>query len=109
MKKISLNTTSIGEGEPVYFIAEIAGNFSSNDEAGEYVIGNAYEEKLYDIWHGEKIQKVRDLHKKHTGYKTIEPCKKCYLPRKTKPEIEVIGDKKILVDKYTHRTEEIGK
>lgn len=38
-----------------------------------------------------------------------EPCKECYLPRKTVPVIEMIGNKKIVVDKYTSRTEEIGE
>jgi len=81
----------------------------SNDEAGEYVIGNAYEEKLYDIWHGEKIQAVRELHKKHVGFKEVTPCKRCYLPRKTKPITKVIGGKKIIVDKYVGRTDNIGE
>lgn len=33
MKKINLNGTMVGENEPVYFIAEIAGNFSTFEEA----------------------------------------------------------------------------
>ena len=35
--------------------------------------------------------------------------RKCYLPRKVVPVIEMIGNKKIEVDKYTERTEEIGR
>jgi radical SAM protein with 4Fe4S-binding SPASM domain len=83
--------------------------FCSNDAFGKYIIGNANKESLYDMWHGGKIQYVRDLHKKHIGYKEIEPCKQCYLPRKVAPVIEMIGSKKIEVDKYTERTEEIGR
>lgn len=81
----------------------------SNDEFGEYIIGDANQESLYNIWHGEKIQKVRNLHQKHVGYKEIEPCKKCYLPRKTRPVAEKIGKKTIWVNKYTGRTEQIGR
>jgi radical SAM protein with 4Fe4S-binding SPASM domain len=81
----------------------------SNDEFGEYILGDANKESLYDIWHGEKIRKVRNLHKKHIGYKEMEPCKECYLPRKTVPVIEMVGNKKIAVDKYAGRTEEIGR
>jgi hypothetical protein len=36
-------------------------------------------------------------------------CQKCYLPRRTQPEMERMGERKILVEKYTGRVEEIGK
>ncbi|MFH1820694.1 MAG: radical SAM/SPASM domain-containing protein [Candidatus Nealsonbacteria bacterium] len=81
----------------------------SNDEFGEYIIGDANKESLYDIWHGERIQKARDLHRKHVGYKEMTPCQKCYLPRKTISTVGNIGQKKVSVDKYTGRTEEIGQ
>jgi radical SAM protein with 4Fe4S-binding SPASM domain len=81
----------------------------SNDELGEYILGDANKESLYDIWHGDKIQKVRELHKKHIGYKNVLPCKKCYLPRKTISVAEKIGNKKVFVDKYIGRTENIGE
>ena len=81
----------------------------SNDERGLYIIGDANKESLYDIWHGKKIKKVRELHKKHIGYKKIAPCKECYLPRKTIKIIEKKDKEKIVVDKYKGRTDEIGK
>ena len=40
MKKVSLNGIQVGEGEPVYFIAEIGGNFYTFEE-GERVIKSA--------------------------------------------------------------------
>lgn len=83
--------------------------FCSNDAYGEYILGDAKKESLYEMWHGEKMQYVRSLHKKHIGYKEIEPCKKCYLPRKVAPVAEKIGGGKIIVDKYIGRTEKIGK
>lgn len=79
-----------------------------NDEFGEYVLGGAYQESLYSIWHNEKISKARQLHREHRGYREIEPCKKCYLPRATQPIVETIGGKKIKVRKYKGRVEKIG-
>lgn len=81
----------------------------SNDEFGKYILGDVDKETIYDIWHGERIQKVRDLHKRHIGYKKIEPCKECYLPRKTIPTVEKFGDKHLTVDEYVGRVNEIGK
>ncbi len=80
-----------------------------NDELSEYVFGDAYEESLHAIWHNEKITKTRQLHREHKGYKELGMCQKCYLPRKTQPVMERVGEKKILVEKYTGRVEEIGK
>ncbi|MBA7661815.1 GTP 3',8-cyclase [subsurface metagenome] len=80
-----------------------------NDEFGEYTLGDAYEESLHSIWHNEKISKARQLHREHMGYRELGPCKKCFLPRKTQPTVEKIGNKKIEVEKYIGRAEEIGK
>ncbi len=76
---------------------------------GKYILGDVNKEKIYNIWHGEKIQKVRDLHKKHIGYKEMETCRECFVPRKTTPVIEEIGSKKRIVEKYKGRTDEVGK
>lgn len=81
----------------------------SNDELGEYILGDANKESLYNIWHGKKIQKVRDLHKNHIGYKEIEPCSHCFLPRRTKSIKQRVGKKEVLIDKYIGRTERIGE
>jgi MoaA/NifB/PqqE/SkfB family radical SAM enzyme len=80
-----------------------------NDELSECAFGDAYEESLHSIWHNEKINRVRRLHREHHGYKEIAMCQKCYLPRKTQPVAERIGDREIEVEKYTGRVEEIGK
>ena len=82
----------------------------SNDAAGEYIIGDVNnDDTLYSIWHGEKIGRARQLHRLHRGYMEIEPCKNCFLPRRTIPTVETIGDREITVDKYVGRTDEIGK
>jgi len=81
----------------------------SNDEMGKYILGDVNKEDIYNIWHGKRIEYVRELHKKHIGYKKIEPCKECYLPRKTIKVIEKKSKKKISIDKYIGRTDLIGE
>ncbi|WP_300369462.1 radical SAM protein [Hydrogenimonas sp.] len=49
------------------------------DAEDEYVIGNWREEKLYDLWHKEKYNKIRELHK-NGNYDQIAICRKCFLP-----------------------------
>lgn len=80
-----------------------------NDELSEYVFGDAYEESIHSIWHGEKISKARQLHREHRGYKELVMCQRCYLPRKTQPTVGRIGDRVIEVAKYKGRVEEIGE
>lgn len=81
----------------------------SNDEYGRYIVGDTNTQSLYDIWHGEKMEKARELHLKHIGYKELSPCKDCYLPRKTLAAKEKIGGKDIVVDKYVGAPELITK
>lgn len=81
----------------------------SNDEMGLCIIGDVNFESIYSIWHGIKIQKARELHQSHLGYKEIEPCKHCYLPRTTRPVREKIGDKDVIIDEYIGRSGKIGE
>ena len=32
----------------------------NSDEYGDEIIGNALTEKIYDIWHGEKFNRIRN-------------------------------------------------
>jgi len=81
----------------------------SNDDMGAHIIGDANEESIFDIWHGEEIQEARDLHKRHMGFREIEICRTCFLPRKTIPMVETIEGRKLVINKYAGRTEEIGE
>ncbi len=81
----------------------------SNDEFGMHPLGDANKDPLYDIWHGEKLEEARRLHNQHKGVECLTPCRRCYLPRKTRPVLEDIGDKKIIIEKYTKRADEVGK
>lgn len=79
-----------------------------NDELGECTFGDAYEESLHSIWYNEGTSKARQLHREHRGYQELAMCQKCYLPRKTQLAVEKMGYKKIKVEKYIGRAEEIG-
>ena len=80
-----------------------------NDEFGDDIFGDATRESIHSLWHGKNMSRARQLHREHRGYKELVMCQKCYLPRRTQLEMERMGERKILVEKYTGRTEEIGK
>lgn len=81
----------------------------SNDEENREVIGNVNIKSVFEIWHGEKMQMVREIQKQKNGFLQSAVCRKCYLPRKTKNEIALINGRNIIVQNYVHRSQEIGK
>lgn len=99
---------------PVLFQRLVVGSdgqvlLCSNDEMGKFIIGNANEETLKQVWNGERMTSARKLHKEHKGHLQIECCRECYIPRKTEPVLESFGKSHIVVDKYVGRPELIGK
>ena len=80
----------------------------SNDEENKEIVGDLKKETVHKIWHGEKLQKVRDLHKSFKGYLKSDVCRKCYLPRKTKDDVFNVKGRKIIVRNYTKRSQIIG-
>ncbi|MBF0557352.1 MAG: radical SAM protein [Nitrospirae bacterium] len=80
----------------------------SNDEFCMHPVGDANIEPLHSIWHGEGMTGARDIHLRHKGVELLGPCGHCYLPRKTQPVVEHIGDRKIVVDKYINRPDKVG-
>ncbi len=80
----------------------------SNDEFCLCPAGDANKDNLHAIWHGEKLAAARKLHREHKGVAALGPCKHCYLPRKTQPVVEHIGDREIVVDKYINRPDKVG-
>ena len=81
----------------------------ANDEMESHTLGNVQDESIFDIWHGKKLNKAREIHLKHMGTKEIEPCKHCYLPRKMEGEKVSLGDRLIDIDKYVNRNQTVGK
>ncbi len=82
----------------------------SNDEEGSLVVGDARAETVYDIWHGEKLTKVRNAHKEKNGFMDIPVCRRCYLPRLTEDkEVSRVGERKFKVRNYVNRSQTIGE
>ena len=81
----------------------------SNDEENREVIGNINQETVHAVWHGEKMNGVRDMHKQSRGFMQSAVCKKCYLPRMTEDEVGSVGQRTFLVKNYVHRIQVVGK
>ena len=81
----------------------------SNDEENREVIGDIKNQTVHEIWHGEKMQKIREMQKTPNGFKKSAVCKKCYLPRKTQDEEFSIAGRRFTVKNYINRSQVIGK
>lgn len=81
----------------------------ANDEMESYKLGNVNDESVYNIWHGKRLNRAREIHLKHLGVEEIEPCKHCYLPRKMESDFVNLGDHFIKIDKYVNREQTVGK
>ena len=81
----------------------------SNDEENREPIGDITKETVYEVWHGEKMNAVREMHKRDRGYMESSVCRKCYLPRKTEDEHSTVSGRDFIVKNYSFRTQEIGK
>jgi radical SAM protein with 4Fe4S-binding SPASM domain len=80
----------------------------SNDEENVETVGDATKQTVHEIWHGEKMTKVREMHKEVRGFLKSEICRKCYLPRKTSEEVTKVKDRKLIVRNYTKRSQIVG-
>lgn len=81
----------------------------SNDEDGKYILGDVNKESVYDIWHSDRLNQVRELHNKGQ-FKELEVCRKCYLPRATEDnEHAFVNDREIIIKNYVNRKQIIGE
>jgi len=81
----------------------------SNDEENREIIGDINKETVHAVWHGEGMNRVRELHKQPRGFMQSAVCRKCYLPRKTEDEVSSVGQRTFIVKNYAHRIQVIGK
>jgi radical SAM protein with 4Fe4S-binding SPASM domain len=81
----------------------------SNDEENREVIGDVAKESVHAVWHGEKMNRVRELHTRPRGFMQSAVCRKCYLPRKTNDEQANVGARTFIVKNYVHRIQVVGK
>lgn len=80
-----------------------------NDEMGIYDVGDLNKDTVYDVWHGQRLEKAREIHLKHLGVKEISPCKHCFYPRKTEKAKKKIGNKSIKFENISNRVQTVGK
>ncbi len=81
----------------------------SNDEENQEIVGDIKQETVRHVWHGEKMQAVRNIHLQPHGFMKSKVCRKCYLPRKTEDEEAWVGTRSFTVHNYVHRIQVIGK
>lgn len=81
----------------------------SNDEENQEVIGDVNQETVHQVWHGENMKKVRQMHQQKQGFLQSSVCKKCYLPRQTQDDVEHIHEREFLVMNYVNRKQVIGQ
>ena len=82
----------------------------NSDEYGEEIIGNALQESIHEIWHGEKLHRVRESHCTPQGFMDIPVCTKCFYPRKTVTnETAVVIGRTINIENYVNRSQVVGK
>lgn len=81
----------------------------SNDDFMDSLVGDANIETIHQIWHGARLQSIRDIHKRPNGFKNIEACKACYYPRKAEADEEtLINDRVIKIENYVNRSQVVG-
>ena len=82
----------------------------SNDEDGTVIIGNAKIESIYNIWHGDALNRVREIHRRQDGFLQIPVCARCYLPRLTEDsETACVNGREFIIKNYVNRKQDIGE
>lgn len=75
----------------------------TNDENGKYILGDANNESVYSLWHGDRINKVRELQKRG-AFKDVEICRTCFIQRATEEsEHAFVNDREIVIKNYIHK------
>jgi len=80
----------------------------SNDEENREVIGDLKLETVHQVWHGDKMRAVREMHLQRDGFRNSAVCRKCYLPRQTKDEQASVHGRIFIVRNYVNRSQKIG-
>ncbi len=71
-----------------------------NDERGETIVGNVWKDSIHDIWHGDILNHVRELHL-NGKYRECSACKVCYLPKKTDSTEKIkVNGRELTIENY---------
>lgn len=81
----------------------------SNDEDGEVILGDANQQTIKQIWHGNKMSEIRQLHREKDGFKSLYVCRVCYYPRKAVPnETATVCGRELFIENYVNRKQAVG-
>jgi radical SAM protein with 4Fe4S-binding SPASM domain len=73
----------------------------ANDENTQVVVGDATTESIGDIWHGKRLNTLRAIHQSPHGFKQIDVCRQCYLPRTVDTsETAVVNGRQFAIQNY---------
>jgi radical SAM protein with 4Fe4S-binding SPASM domain len=82
----------------------------SNDEEGTVVVGDANAGSIRDIWHGEGLTRMREIHRRRDGFLQVPVCSRCYLPRRTEDqETARVNGRVFIIRNYVNRKQGIGQ
>lgn len=81
----------------------------SNDEFGLCILGDVRSKSLHGIWHGKRMCEARQSHLRKVGCRELEPCRTCYLPRKTQAHQSALHGHALTIHDYTNRPQEVGR
>lgn len=80
-----------------------------NDELSRNPVGDAKTQSIRAIWNSDGLRAVRAAHKRRKGVETFEPCKVCYIPRKTVRVPRQVGERTIFLDELVGRPQVVGQ
>ncbi len=81
----------------------------ANDEDGKCVIGNVMEQSVYELWHSEQLNEIRELHKQG-AFKQIEICRRRPAPPPTDDTQHANQNgTQLIIKNYVNRNQVIGK
>jgi radical SAM protein with 4Fe4S-binding SPASM domain len=78
-----------------------------NDEVTKHSLGDLNRQTISEVWNGDELRKVRDIHRRGAGVGELAPCASCIYPRKVqKVEAEIDG-RKVDNYEYANKNEEV--
>ena len=80
----------------------------TNDRKSENIVGDVNKSTIHDIWHGEEMNRHREIHQAFMGPEQVEACSKCYYPLVTVPEDVTVQGRNVPFEKYLEGTDKVS-
>lgn len=75
----------------------------ANDEENDHPVGDANQQTIEEIWNGALLRSYREIHLRRDGFKSLDICRRCYLPRRTREEMHSVSGRPLVVRNYVNR------